>query len=236
MHIDIQRSEERGKQEHGWLYTRHSFSFANYYNPKRMNFGLLRVLNDDIIEADRGFGEHPHDNMEIVTIVLQGSLEHTDSSGGHGVIKSGEVQHMSAGTGVVHSEFNHSKTEPVHLLQIWIEPKEHDIVPVYEQKSFAGKLKKNVLVPVVSGKKQGNALLIHQDAVFLLGELEKGKTVECTLQNRKHGVYVFVIDGELTLGKETLSKGDAAAITETETIALTATKEAKVLVIEVPLS
>jgi len=158
--IKIHKSDERGRAEHGWLHTRFSFSFADYYNPDRMDFGALRVLNDDIIDAGKGFGSHPHDNMEIVSIVLEGELEHKDNMGNHGVIPAGDVQRMSAGSGVVHSEFNASKEKEVKLLQIWIQTKEQNIKPSYEQKSFAKTDKKNKLVRIVSGsKKEGEEVL-----------------------------------------------------------------------------
>src|SRR3989344_3753779 len=176
MKIKIQHSSERGSTELGWLHSRHSFSFGNYYNPRRMNFGFLRVLNDDIVEPGKGFGMHFHDNMEIISIVLEGALEHKDSMGNHGVIKAGEVQRISAGTGISHSEFNHSYKEKVHFLQVWIEPKETSLRPNYEQKRFD--LKNNKLTTIVSGSKNKNTTYINQDAYFLIGNFDKNKTIE----------------------------------------------------------
>lgn len=231
MKIDIQRSEERGRANYDWLDTRYSFSFANYYNPDRLGFGLLRVLNEDFIGAGRGFDEHPHDNMEIVTIVLEGALEHKDSMGNQGVIPAGDVQRMSAGTGVTHSEYNHSQSEQVHVLQIWVQPREKNITPSYEQKSFSAE--KNTLLPVVSGSDKEGALSINQDAEFLLGSVDKA--VAYTLTNPDHGVYVFVIRGRVSIGETQLKKGDAAGISETEQIKITASVPSKILLIEIPL-
>ncbi len=230
--IDLHKSEERGKANYGWLDTKYSFSFANYHNPKKMGFGKLRVLNDDIVAPGKGFGTHGHDNMEIITLVLEGTLEHKDSMGNHGIIKTGEVQRISAGSGIKHSEFNHSKEEPVHLLQIWVEPKEEDITPSYEQKSFE-KIEKNTLFPLVLGKKSKDALVMHQDGGFYLAKLDAKKNVEHPLP-KGHGAYVFVISGEITLGKHTLSQGDAAAISG-ELVEIISKKSSQALLIEVPL-
>jgi len=235
MKIEIQRTDERGTAEHDWLHTRFSFSFADYHNPNKMGFGKLRVLNDDFIDPAKGFGAHPHDNMEIVSIVLEGELKHTDNMGNEGVIPSGDVQRMSAGTGVIHSEFNRSMEKKVHLLQIWIFPKEKNITPSYEQKSFSGEDKKNKILTVVSGYKKKGALYIHQEAELLLGELDKNISVKHKLENEEHGVYVFVIDGKIKVGGTKLEKGDAAEIIEIKELEITALEESKVLVIEVPL-
>ncbi len=235
MKIDLHPSDSRGVAEHGWLHSRHSFSFADYYNPDRMEFGMLRVLNDDIVEAGQGFGIHPHANMEIVTVVLEGTLEHKDSEGNHGIIPAGDVQKMSAGTGIRHSEFNASKKDPVHLLQIWVQPNKNNIKPNYDQKSFSADMKKNKLLPIVSNQKSKDAIHIHQDSVFLLGSLDKDKSVSYKLTDLKHGVYVFVIKGSLSLGRNKLADGDAAAVSQADEILLTAEKKTDVLVIEVPL-
>lgn len=233
MHSKIHRSKERGRAEHDWLSTRFSFSFANYQNPQRMNFGLLRVLNDDTIAGGGGFGFHPHDNMEIVTIVTEGELFHRDSMGNEGKIPAGDVQRMSAGTGVVHSEMNASKTRPVKLFQIWVFPKEKNIEPSYEQKGFARADKKNKLLCIVSGNKEG-ALGIHQDAEFFLGEIGKQKSVFHKILDER-GVFVFVVKGKVQVGKEVLNERDSIEISGAEKIELKAIEESEVLVIEVPM-
>jgi redox-sensitive bicupin YhaK (pirin superfamily) len=234
MKIEIHPSSERGVAEHGWLHSKHSFSFADYYNPNRMGFGVLRVINEDIVEPGRGFGAHSHDNMEIVSIVLDGALEHKDSMGNHGIIPAGDIQRMSAGTGVTHSEFNHSKTDAVHFLQIWVYPRERNIKPSYEQRSFPPKLRKNKLLPVVSGIKSEGSVYIHQDAAFLIGSLDGGTAVSHRINSPEHGVYVFVIRGGINIGGKNLGDGDAAGITDTDVVKIKANRETDVLVIEVP--
>jgi len=235
MKIEIQRSNDRGRADHDWLHTRFSFSFADYYNPNKMGFGKLRVLNDDFIDPGKGFGMHPHDNMEIVSIVLEGELEHKDNMGNRGIIPVGDVQRMSAGTGVAHSEFNHSTEKKVHLLQIWVLPKEKNITPSYEQRSFSSENKKNKLLTVVSGFKKKDSLYLHQDAEFLLGELEAGKSVKHKFSKKEQGIYVFVIEGKIEVFKKELEKGDAAEITEITEIEISAIEDSTVLVIEVPM-
>ena len=233
MKISVQRSAERGSTEIGWLHSRHSFSFGNYYNPKRNGFGLLRVINDDIVEPSKGFRTHFHDNFEIISIVLEGALEHKDSMGSHGIIKAGEVQRISAGTGISHSEFNHSHKEKVHFLQIWIVPKEIGIKPGYEQKKFD--LKKNKLIVVVSGEKSKNLIYIHQDACFLIGNFEKNKIIGYKLNNPKNGVFIFIIDGNVDIENNKLETGDSAEITDAISLKFKTNERSKVLVIEVPL-
>ncbi len=233
MKINILHSEERGTTELGWLHSKHSFNFGDYYNPKRIDFGLLRVLNDDIVEPGKGFGTHFHDNFEIVSIVLEGALEHRDSMDNHGIIKAGEIQRISAGTGISHSEFNHSSKEKVHFLQIWIVPKERNVKPSYEQKRI--NFKKNQLVKIVSGNKDKNSICIHQDVSFLLGNFDKNKTINYKLNNSKHGIFIFVINGNIKIENYDLESGDSAEITETEILKFKAIKESKILVIEVPM-
>ena len=227
MQVDIQRSSERGATKTSWLNSRHSFSFANYLNPARMGFGLLRALNEDVIEPGGGFPTHHHDNMEIITIVLEGTLQHKDSAGTEGTIREGEVQHMSAGRGIYHSEFNTSQ-QRLHLLQVWIEAKQQDIKSFYQQKRT--KLKKNALVEV-AGK---NSMQINQDAALLIGELSKNVEVFHNIA-QDQGAYVFVISGEIDIGRYKLSKGDAASITDTKLFSLKAADDCKVLVIDVPM-
>ncbi len=233
--IEIQRAEERGGAEHGWLHTRYSFSFSDYYNPKRMGFGTLRVLNDDIIEPAQGFPTHAHDNMEIVSIVLRGALEHKDSQGNHGIIRPGDVQRMSAGSGIRHSEFNHSQTEQTHLLQIWVYPRERGIQPGYEQKSFPADLRKNQFLAVVSGQPEKQALSLHQDAVFALGSFDAGKTGTYTVRYPGNGIYVFMIEGETRFEKEILKTGDAASFTGQKSVDFSFSARTELLVIEIPL-
>lgn len=233
MIINIHRSGERGRTELRWLHSRHSFSFGNYYNPERSGFGLLKVLNDDVVEPGKGFGTHFHDNFEIVSIVFEGALEHRDSMGNHGVIKAGEIQRISAGAGISHSEFNHSAKERVHFLQIWIEPKEKGIKPGYEQKSFS-KLKKNELIKVISGNKGKDEMYIHQDAHFSIGNFDKSDKAGYKLSNPKNGVFIFVVDGKIKVENKTLEEGDSAEITGAREIVFKAEEDSKILVIEVP--
>ncbi len=235
MKIAVQKSAERGAAKAGWLDTKYSFSFANYHNPARMGFGALRVLNEDVFAPQKGFGFHAHDNMEIVTIVLEGALEHQDNQGNQGVICAGEVQAMSAGRGIVHSEVNSSPTEPVHLLQIWVETNEQDVPPAYAQKKFEAEARKNKLLEIVNGKKNPDALYIHQDARFLIGELETGKEVEHKLESEQNGVFVFVIFGKITAEGKTLETGDSAGITGAKKISIKVLTDSTVLVIEVPV-
>ena len=228
--------DSRGKSELGWLHSRFSFSFANYYNPENMGFGLLRVLNDDTIEPATGFGTHPHDNMEIITIILDGALEHKDSMGTGSVIKNGEVQVMSAGTGITHSEMNASKDEKVSLLQLWIFPKERNIKPRYDQKNFPLEERKNELKTVVSGLGTEGTLYIHQDAAITLGHIEKGK--ELTYKNIKpgNGYYLFVIKGNINLLNEELKERDAMGISDAGEFTVKAAEESRFVIIEVPMN
>ncbi len=232
------RSEDRGKANLGWLETRYSFSFSNYYNPDMMNFGLLRVLNDDIVAPGRGFDMHPHNNMEIITIILEGALEHKDSMGTGGVIHKDEIQVMSAGSGVTHSEFNPSKDEKVNLLQLWIFPKEKNIKPRYDQKSFPVDNRKDNLITAVSGLdlKKEEALYIHQDAEIKLGNFGKGKKINYQLNSPLNGVYIFVIDGHLLIENEEIFRRDAIGIYETDKLAIDILEDSNFVLIEVPMN
>lgn len=225
----------RGHADYGWLNAHYSFSFAQYRDPKRMQFGTLRVLNDDIIQAGQGFGDHPHDNMEIVTIPLQGALKHRDNMGNSSVINAGEVQVMSAGTGVVHSEFNPSEEEDVNLFQIWVLPKERNIQPRYDQKRFDVQKRKNNFQTVVSPDKNGEALWINQDAYFSLCNLDKGKEIVYGLSGENQGVYLITIDGKIEVVSNTLSKRDAIGIWNTSSVNIKAIEESELLVIEIPM-
>jgi len=228
MKKEIFKAEDRGKADHGWLQSRFSFSFADYHDPNRMGFGKLRVLNDDIIAPDNGFGMHQHDNMEIVTIILEGALEHEDSMGNKEILRKGEVQRISAGSGITHSEVNASKGK-TKLLQIWIETKKRDIKPSYEQSKY--ELKNNEIKTIVSGKKVKNTLSIHQDAYFSIGKFEINKSMEYKLKTRM--AYVFVIEGNVEIEGKQLSRRDAIGITDTDKINITAKENSEFLIIEI---
>ncbi len=235
MQIILHRAATRGGADHGWLKARHTFSFAGYMDPSRVHFGVLRVLNDDIIAGGGGFPTHPHDNMEIVTIPITGALAHRDSTGGNGEITSGEVQIMSAGTGIRHSEFNASETEAVNLLQIWMFPKLRNIAPRYDQRAFSADERKNRLRVVVSPEDTDDALWINQDVYFAVGSLEAGTSVEWKLRNADSGVYVFVIEGTIEIAGETLERRDGIGISEISDVKITASTESSVLLMEVPM-
>ena len=232
----IHKAETRGHANHGWLDSHHTFSFANYHNPERMHFGVLRVLNDDIVQAGMGFGTHPHDNMEIVSIPLEGDLEHKDSMGNTTVIKEGDVQIMSAGTGVTHSEYNKNKDRQVKFLQIWVFPKKRNITPEYDQISLRDIEKKNEFYQIVSPNDGEQGVRINQDAWFHLGKFTKGAVDEYKIKKEGHGVYAFILDGEVEINNEKLSKRDGMGIWDTDSISVKATEDARVLLMEVPMS
>ena len=231
-------AESRGTANFGWLQARYSFSFANYFNPERIQFGKLRVLNDDQVDPSMGFGKHPHKNMEIVTIPQSGALKHQDSMGNSGVIHSGDIQVMSAGSGVEHSEVNASPHEAVTLFQIWILPERENVTPRYDQKKIAPLLKDNTFSTIVKPKSEANEdeLWIHQQAYFSIGKFSKQTETTYSLHNKSHGVYVFVIDGTILVDNETLNKRDAIGIWETNAISITTHKNSHVLLIEVPMN
>jgi redox-sensitive bicupin YhaK (pirin superfamily) len=233
----IHKAETRGYADHGWLKAKHSFSFASYYDETRIHFGLLRVLNDDIVEPAMGFGTHPHDNMEIVTIPLEGSLEHKDSMGHIEVLIPGEIQIMSAGSGLRHSEYNHSKTELVNLLQIWVFPKERDIEPRYDQRVFDDEGKNNKFQTLVSPDKENkDTLWINQNAYFALAKIDSGKEISYNVNLRGNGVYIFIIEGAVTIDGQDFAKRDGIGIEGTEIVTVKANKESYVLAIEVPMT
>lgn len=232
----LHKAETRGHANHGWLDSYHTFSFAGYYEPSRVHFGLLRVLNDDVVKGGMGFGQHPHDNMEIVSIPLRGALEHRDNTGGHAIIKSGEVQIMSAGSGIAHSEKNASASQEVNFLQIWVFPKERNIQPRYEQRVFAKADRVDKLQTVVSPGKENGALWINQDAWFNLTNLTQGKDLEYTLRKNGSGVYVFVIEGSITVGNQVLNRRDGLGINDMEGFVMKANQDAEVLLMEVPMN
>ena len=231
----IHRAEDRGKANYGWLDTRYSFSFSRYYDPEKMGFGLLRVLNDDIVKEGTGFGTHPHDNMEIITLVLEGSLEHKDSMGSGEVIHKDEVQVMSAGSGVTHSEFNPSETEPVNLFQLWIFPKEENIKPRYDQKAFPESERENQLITVASGYKETGSLYIHQDAEIKLGYFKEKNNINYKTKDKNNGVYILVIDGHISMNGEDLYRRDAIGIYDTTQFSFSVDANTRFMLIEVPM-
>jgi quercetin 2,3-dioxygenase len=230
----IHKSNSRGHANHGWLDAHHSFSFASWYNPERIHFGMLRVLNDDIVKAGFGFGQHPHDNMEIITIPLKGALEHKDNTGGHGIIKRNDVQVMSAGSGVEHSEFNHSKTEDVNLFQLWIFPDRKNVAPRYDQKTFNEADRLNTFQTVV--KPYGNdGLWIYQNAFISLGNFTNSQKAVYNIQSKGNGAYILVIEGNVEIDGKILEKRDAIGVWNTENVDVNINENAELLVIEVPM-
>lgn len=230
----IHRANERGKTELGWLHSRHSFSFGGYFNPLKEGFGLLRVLNDDIVEPGGGFSTHHHDNMEIISIVLKGQLEHRDSMGNGSVIKEGDIQVMSAGTGITHSEFNPSDSEQVNFLQLWIFPSEVNIVPRYDQKKF--RTADNDVKKIVSGEKINDELYINQNASIYFGRLNTEKEYTYQIDKKEWGSYLFILDGSVILDNETLNKRDAAGIYETDYFKFTPVTKSEFIIINVPMN
>lgn len=233
----VHRKDSRGSANHGWLKVNHSFSFANYFNPLRMGFGALRVLNDDTVAPQMGFGMHPHNDMEIITIPLAGSLKHRDNMGNEAVIQAGEVQVMSAGSGVVHSEINPDPKEEVNLFQIWILPQAQNVTPRYDQKRFDALKKKNTLTTVVSPESEtrNEALWIHQQAFIHLGNFDAGKTLEYPIKKAGNGLYLMVIKGTLSIAEETLYTRDAIGISGVEHITLSTASDTSFLLLEVPM-
>lgn len=229
--ITIRKSEERGHAAHGWLDSYHTFSFANYYDPEHMGYRSLRVINDDKVAGGTGFDMHPHRDMEIVTYLLSGALEHKDSMGNGEVMKPGDVQRMTAGTGVLHSEKNYSPIDPVHLLQIWILPEQKGLKPGYEQKSFSAELKPGKLVPVVSKEPKNGALKIHQDLELLIGKLGPGDKVSYELKPNRHA-WLQVAEGSVTLNGKELKTGDAAAVENETSLTVTGKDNAQVLLFD----
>lgn len=231
----IYNANDRGIQNHGWLKAAHSFSFGHFHDPKKMNFGLLRVLNDDIIAPGMGFGTHGHDNMEIVTIPLKGSLAHQDSLGSNGNISAGEVQIMSAGTGIEHSEFNGSPTEEVNLLQIWVFPKVRNITPRYDQRKYDLPSSNNSFVTLVSSEEIKGVMWINQASVFSLGTFDADATAIYTIKHPGNGAYVFLIEGKVEIDGSILAKRDAVGVYDTGKFDISVKENAKILIIEVPM-
>ena len=232
------KASERGYANHGWLQANHSFSFANYYNPGKTNFGALRVLNDDLIQANMGFATHPHDNMEIITIPLEGALKHKDSMSEKWIpIETGEVQVMSAGSGITHSERNNSLTDFISLFQIWIIPEKRDVTPTYDQMKFDPMDRKDKLQTLVSSYTDpvAGSLKIHQDARISRLDLTENKDFNYRLKSKAHGVYVMLISGEIIVDDKKLEKRDALGISETSDFTIKAGQDSEILFIEVPM-
>lgn len=232
----LHKAATRGHASHGWLNSWHTFSFAGYHDPERIHFGVLRVLNDDTVAAGAGFGKHPHDNMEIISIPLEGDLEHSDSLGNRAVISKGDVQAMSAGTGVVHSEKNKNNDQQVKFLQIWVFPNKRNVQPRYDQKTFSEEEKHNTLLTVVSpvGSEDGG-VRIQQDAWFSLGRLDKGTTVQYDVRRRENGVYAFVLDGDVTINDIVLARRDGLGLSDVATLTVTANVDSELLLMDVPM-
>ena len=228
-------NESRGLADHGWLKSRHTFSFSSYHNPERMNFGLLRVINDDIVKPSMGFGTHPHENMEIISIPLSGSLRHQDSMGNKHIISTGEVQIMSAGSGITHSEYNNSSSDDVKFLQIWVLPKEKDINPRYDQKIFDVVNRRNRFQLLVAPETSEEAVWINQDAWFSLADIEAEQQVNYEKNNTKNGVYFFVIEGNANIDGNDVKQRDGLGIIDGETYPIVAQSKTQLLAIEVPL-
>jgi len=232
----LHKADTRGHANHGWLDSKHTFSFANYYNPERIHFGMLRVLNDDTVAPGRGFGTHPHDNMEIISIPLSGDLEHKDSMGTTAVIKEGEIQVMSAGTGVYHSEYNANKDKEVKFLQIWVFPNEKNVTPRYDQIQIGDLVKKNSFSQILSPNSEDQGVWIQQDAWFHMGEFDSDTETTYDLKRNGNGVYAFVLEGEAEIEGQQLEKRDGLGIWDTDEFSVKAQAGAKILLMEVPMN
>lgn len=236
MNTILHKADTRGDANHGWLHSKHTFSFANYYNPQRMHFGVLRVLNDDKVAPGKGFGMHPHDNMEIVSIPLEGDLEHQDSMGNTAIIKEGDVQVMSAGTGIYHSEFNKNKDKDVKFLQIWMFPNKKNVIPRYDQISIRDVEKKNEFYQVLSPQKEDQGVWVHQDAWFHLGKFDSGITTSYSLHKKGNGMYFFVLEGEVEVEGQKLSKRDGFGIWDIDKVSVKSLTNSRLLLMEVPMT
>ena len=232
----VHRANTRGKANHGWLQSHHSFSFANYYNPERMNFGAIRVLNDDVVIGGQGFGTHPHQNMEIISIPLEGDLEHKDSMGNTVVINQGDVQAMSAGTGIYHSEYNKNIDKDVKFLQIWIMPNKENVTPKFDQISIRDLEKENAFYQVLSPNKDDDGVWIHQDAWFHLGKFDSNKEATYQIKKKGNGVYAFVLEGEVEIENQKLEKRDGFGVWDIESIDFKSISKSKVLLMEIPMN
>jgi len=231
----LHKADSRGDANHGWLHSRHTFSFAGYYNAERMNFGALRVLNDDYVAGGMGFGRHPHSNMEIISIPLEGELAHNDSMGTGSVIKKGDIQVMSAGTGIEHSEYNHSETNPVKFLQIWLIPNKQNVEPRYDQLSIDFDKAKNNFLQILSPEKDDDGVWIHQNAWFHWADFSAGYEREYVLKDKHNGLYVFVIKGDVEVSRHKLESRDGLGIVGEEHVTIKADTQAEFLLMEVPV-
>lgn len=231
----LHTAASRGGADHGWLKAHHTFSFGSYFNPDRVHFGALRVLNDDLIDGGMGFGEHPHDNMEIITIPLKGALQHKDSMGNEAVIARGEIQAMSAGTGIYHSEFNSNKTQAAEALQIWLFPNKRNVEPRYDQLNIGTPDQSNPLVQILSPDANDAGVWIHQDAWFNLGKLNKDAQVPYAIHREGNGAYIFVMEGTIEVDGEAINTRDGFGIWDTDSFTITATADAEFLIMDVPM-
>ena len=237
MNTILHKADTRGDANHGWLQSKHSFSFANFHNPERMHFGVLRVLNDDIVAPGMGFGTHPHQNMEIISIPMEGDLEHKDSMGNTTVIKSGDIQVLSAGTGITHSEYNKNKDKEVKFLQIWVIPNQESVTPRYDQITLNIDDRHNKFQQVVSPNPDDSGVWIHQDAWFNMTNLDKGKKLSYELNNpKKNGVYVFVLNGDATINNQKLNKRDGFGVWDTTQLDIKADTNTEILLMEIPMN
>lgn len=232
----LHKANTRGHADHGWLNAFHSFSFASWYNPERVQFGVLRVLNDDAVAAGMGFGTHPHDNMEIITIPLEGDLAHKDSMGNAATIKTGDVQVMSAGTGIQHSEFNPNKDQQTKLFQIWLFPKYRNVEPRYQQITIDITKQKNNFSQILSPNADDEGVWIYQDAWFYLADFEKDFSKVYQIKKEGNGMYVFVISGTISVDGQGLEMRDGLGITDFKTLEITATSDSKFLLMEIPMN
>lgn len=230
-------AQERGLVRFDWLDAKYSFSFGNYFNPEKMNFGALRVLNDDTIAAGMGFGKHPHKNMEIITIVQSGSLKHEDSMGNKGIIEAGDIQVMSAGSGIEHSEVNASSQDSLRLFQLWIHTQTRDVTPRYEQKKIAPLLTKNGFTTIVKPKQEAahDGIWIHQQAYISIGNFSDDTQTNYTMQQPQNGVYIMVIEGSISVVDQIVQHRDAIGIWDTTSVNMSITKNSSVLIVEVPM-
>ena len=231
----LHKAGTRGEADHGWLHSRHTFSFAGYYNPERVHFGLLRVLNDDTVAPGMGFGTHPHDNMEIISIPLEGDLEHRDSMGNVSVIRHGDVQVMSAGTGITHSEYNRNKDRPVKFLQIWVFPDKKNVKPRYDQVTLDLADRHNKIQQILSPRSDDPGVWIHQNAWFHLGKFDEGVSAGYTMKGHGNGVYAFILEGDVTISGQPLNSRDGLGIWNTDEISIRADSAAEFLLMEVPM-
>ncbi|MEZ4744024.1 MAG: pirin family protein [Bdellovibrionota bacterium] len=235
MHMILHKASSRGVAEHGWLLSHHTFSFANYFNPERMGFGVLRVINDDVVTPSMGFDTHAHQNMEIISIPLKGSLKHSDTMGNDFVIKKNEIQVMSAGIGVSHSEYNNSAEEDVNFLQIWVLPKKKDVYPNYSQKEFFEDDRLDKFQLIVSPDGRGDSLQINQDAYFSLIKLSKDKSAIYSKYKKDNGVYFFVIEGNISINENDLENRDGLGVEDKDDLKIISSSEGEILIIEVPM-